>query len=118
ADVRSVVLGVAGVDSASDEAWFHERLLAMGLPRATWVVNDLIPAWAAGTGGAPGIALIAGTGSNALGVNASGEAWRAGGWGHILGDEGSGYWLGLHGMQAAVTWRDGRGRPTRLAEYV
>ena len=67
-------------------------------PRArdAWiVVNDVVGAWATATGAGPGVAVISGTGSNVFGVGPDGRGWRAGGWGHLLGDEGSGYWLGV-----------------------
>src|ERR687898_922600 len=48
----------------------------------------------AGAGDDPGVVLIAGTGSIAYGVNSDGYAARSVGWGYVLGDEGSGYWLG------------------------
>ena len=63
---------------------------------STWiVVNDVVAAWAAATGAGPGVAAISGTGSNVFGVGPDSRTWRAGGWGHLLGDEGSGYWLGV-----------------------
>jgi glucosamine kinase len=109
-----VVLGIAGVHDVRDgqqlEAQVADYHPAFGLH----VVNDVITAWAAGTHGHPGIALIAGTGSNAFGVNARGQAWRAGGWGHLLGDEGSAYWLGMTAMRAATLYRDARGPRTSL----
>ncbi len=118
AQIVGAVLGIAGVDSPSDEQWFQAQLADLHLPASTRVVNDLVPAWASGTGCGQGMVIIAGTGSNCLGVNADGQAWRAGGWGHILGDEGSGYWVGLHAMNAAIRYRDGRGPATRLLEDV
>src|SRR3990172_4004332 len=56
------------------------------------VVNDALVALVAGIGDAPGVVIICGTGSIAYGRSAD-RAARAGGWGHILGDEGSGYWI-------------------------
>jgi N-acetylglucosamine kinase-like BadF-type ATPase len=86
----------------------------------TWiVVNDVVAAWATATGGGPGVAVIAGTGSNVFGVGgvgANARAWRAGGWGHLLGDEGSGYWLGVQSIKAALRDREGSGRATALSE--
>jgi glucosamine kinase len=114
-EVVGAVLGIAGVHSQAEQRRFG-RELGSSLPRAAWVVNDIVPAWAGGTGSQPGVVVIAGTGSNSLGVNARGETWRAGGWGHILGDEGSAYWLGLAGLRAAVASRDGRGPETSLAD--
>jgi N-acetylglucosamine kinase-like BadF-type ATPase len=65
-----------------------------------------------------GVVLIAGTGSIALGRNAQGQTTRSGGWGHILGDEGSGYVLGLQALRAAVRAADGRGPQTLLLERI
>jgi N-acetylglucosamine kinase-like BadF-type ATPase len=65
-----------------------------------------------------GIALIAGTGSIALGRDRHGTITRAGGWGHIVGDEGSGYALGRHCLQAVSKAADGRGQMTALVEHV
>ncbi|HEX7118089.1 MAG TPA: BadF/BadG/BcrA/BcrD ATPase family protein [Longimicrobiales bacterium] len=65
-------------------------------------------------GDGPGLLLIAGTGSIAYGRAADGRVARAGGWGALLGDEGSGYALGLDALRAAVGAHDGRGPATRL----
>jgi glucosamine kinase len=80
------------------------------------VVNDVVAAWAAATGAQPGIGAISGTGSNVFGVGPDGRAWRAGGWGHLLGDEGSGYWLGIQSIRAALSDRDASGPETALSE--
>ncbi|MGD1902458.1 MAG: N-acetylglucosamine kinase [Geitlerinemataceae cyanobacterium] len=65
-----------------------------------------------------GIAAIAGTGSIVFGRNDNGSTARVGGWGYLLGDEGSGYDLARRGLQAALQASDGRGAPTRLlAEF-
>jgi len=61
-----------------------------------------------------GVTVDAGTGSLAMGMNAAGEKAGAGGWGSLLGDEGSGYWIGLEAMRAAVRASDGREEPTAL----
>jgi glucosamine kinase len=82
------------------------------------VVNDVVAAWASATGGGPGVAVIAGTGSNVFGVGGTGadtRAWRAGGWGHLLGDEGSGYWLGVQSIKAALRDREASGPETALS---
>jgi N-acetylglucosamine kinase-like BadF-type ATPase len=80
------------------------------------VVNDVVGAWAAATGGLPGVGAISGTGSNVFGVGPEGRSWRAGGWGHILGDQGSGYWLATHSLRAALADRDGSGPRTALSD--
>ncbi len=80
------------------------------------IVNDVVAAWATATNAQPGIGVISGTGSNVLGVGADGRAWRAGGWGHLLGDEGSGYWFGVESIKAALRDREGSGPETALSE--
>ena len=62
--------------------------------------------------------LVAGTGSIVYGRNAAGEAARAGGWGYVLGDEGSGYWMGRLALRAVVREADRRGRATALTPRV
>ena len=68
----------------------------------------------AGVGDACGIVIVSGTGSIAYGRDAEGRASRAGGWGYLLGDEGSGYWIGRLALRAVVRHADGRGRITSL----
>ncbi|HET7056428.1 MAG TPA: BadF/BadG/BcrA/BcrD ATPase family protein, partial [Thermomicrobiales bacterium] len=66
--------------------------------------------------GGIGVVLIAGTGSIALGRDANGNTARAAGWGHLMGDEGSGYDIGRRGLMAAARAADGRGPETGLLE--
>jgi len=65
-----------------------------------------------------GIAVDAGTGSLAAGFNKRGERAGAGGLGTVLGDEGSGYWIGIQALRAALRAEDGREPPTRLQQAV
>jgi N-acetylglucosamine kinase-like BadF-type ATPase len=65
-----------------------------------------------------GVAVISGTGSIALGRNAEGMLVRVGGWGHVLGDEGSGFGIGREALQCAVRAADGRGPATALLESI
>jgi N-acetylglucosamine kinase-like BadF-type ATPase len=113
AELAAAVLAVAGTDT---EAIVRQVREAQG---DDWiVVNDVVGAWAAATAAQPGIGAISGTGSNVFGVGADGSAWRVGGWGHLLGDEGSGYWLGVESIRAALRDRDGSGPETELSEAV
>lgn len=82
------------------------------------VDHDCRAALAGGLSGRPGIVLIAGTGTSCFGMNARGESWRASGWGPLIDDVGSGYWLGIQAMRAATLDYDGRGAPTLLRQYV
>ena len=69
--------------------------------------------------GAPtgiGIVAIAGTGSIAFGVDPEGNSARSGGWGYLLGDEGSAFWLGHYAVRQGIRAADGRGPQTRMLE--
>lgn len=107
---RAVFLGMAGVVSAADHAAIHGIAERLGLaPRSNiGVDHDCRSALAGGLAGRPGIVQILGTGSSSYGHNAAGEAWMAGGRGHLISDEGSGCWLGIQAMRAAVMAYDGR----------
>src|SRR5204862_1881072 len=109
-----ICLGIAGVDRAGDQNVVREIMDRIGYKATILIVNDALIALQAGIGDAPGIVVVSGTGSIAYGRNAQGEAARAGGWGHVLGDEGSGYWIGRLALRAVVRHADGRGRATRL----
>jgi N-acetylglucosamine kinase-like BadF-type ATPase len=67
-----------------------------------------------GVGRRHGVVLIVGTGAIAYGVNAQGKARRADGWGYIIGDEGSGLWIGQEGLRAVARAHDNRGPATAL----
>jgi glucosamine kinase len=107
----AAVLAIAGTDTDAVAAHVRERC------PGTWVVvNDVVGAWAAATDARPGVGVISGTGSNVFGVGPSGSAWRAGGWGHVLGDEGSGYWLAVQSIKAALADRERSGPQTALSQ--
>ena len=110
----AICLGIAGVDRASDEAVVRDIMRRIGYKARILVVNDALIALQAGVGDAAGIVIVSGTGSIAYGRNDQGEASRAGGWGYVLGDEGSGYWIGRLALRAVVRHADGRGRATSL----
>jgi N-acetylglucosamine kinase-like BadF-type ATPase len=69
--------------------------------------NDMLCGWAGSLAGADGINVIAGTGSMTYGRRA-GAGVRAGGWGELFGDEGSGYWIGVRALRAFSKMSDGR----------
>ncbi|HXG89112.1 MAG TPA: BadF/BadG/BcrA/BcrD ATPase family protein [Vicinamibacterales bacterium] len=114
----SVCLGVAGVDRKEDDQIVRAIMRRLGFRAHALVVNDALVALVAGAGDDPGVVLIAGTGSIAYGVNADGFAARSGGWGYVLGDEGSGYWIGRRALTAVVRAADARGPQTRLTSLV
>jgi len=117
-ELSGAVLAVAGTDTDSIDRHLHDSRSEEWI-----VVNDVVGAWATATGAQPGVGVISGTGSNVFGVGWApspegwvGRTWRAGGWGHLLGDEGSGYWLGARSIVAALHDRDGSGPPTALSD--
>jgi N-acetylglucosamine kinase-like BadF-type ATPase len=81
-------------------------------------VPDYVGNWMAATFGEPGVVVISGGGTVAYGRAADGRSFRAGGWGHLLGDEGSGYWIGLEAIKAALRSKAGVIPKTRLEEQV
>ncbi len=107
-------LAIAGVVSPTDRALLRRAVDGLELAPRVAVDHDLSAALAGGLGGEPGIVLIAGTGSSCYGRRSDGEDWRAGGWGHLLDDDGGGYRIGLDALRAAVRAVDGRGPDTEL----
>jgi glucosamine kinase len=119
ASIDAAQLGAAVLAIACTDTEDVARNVRDARTDAWLVVNDVVAAWATATGGGPGVAAIAGTGSNVFGVGGEGahaRAWRAGGWGHLLGDEGSGYWLGVQSIKAALRDREGSGPQTALSD--
>ncbi len=110
----AICLGIAGVDRQDDHAVIQGIMKRIGLKARVVIVNDALVALEAGAPGAPGVVIISGTGSIAYGRNAAGEAARSGGWGHVLGDEGSGYWIGRAALRAVLRAADHRGPETRM----
>ena len=94
-------------------------ILAGLLPagRLEVVTDAQIALWGA-TGGEPGIVVIAGTGSIALGQNARGETASAGGWGYVFGDDGGGFGIVRQALRAALRQEEGWGPSTLLQELL
>lgn len=113
-------LGLGNVASQTDRRAVHAMALELGLASSgtIGVDHDIRIALAGGLSGRPGLVMIAGTGASCFGMNAAGATWRAGGWGPLIDDEGSSYWLGLQAMRAAVLDFDGRGLTTQLTQAV
>jgi N-acetylglucosamine kinase-like BadF-type ATPase len=109
ADIGAACFGLAGVDSAKDEALFSSWLRTEGVKFQFSVFNDSELILNGGTPDGWGVALISGAGSVCLGRHADGATVRAGGWGHVLGDEGSGYAIAVSALRLATQAADGRG---------
>lgn len=120
--IYSCVAGLAGLDSAADMKQARlvvRKAFGKSLSKArVRIVNDAIIGFHSGSRDGAGVCVIGGTGSNCYGRNARGrEAW-AGGLGHILADEGSGYDIGLRALMAAAKAADGRGPKTKLLPLI
>ena len=110
----AICLGIAGVDRPDDALVVRAIMRRIGYKARVLVVNDALVALEAGAPNQPGVVIISGTGSISYGRNAKGEAARSGGWGYVLGDEGSGYWIGRAALRAVLREADERGPATRL----
>ncbi len=112
--VTQIGLGMAGVARPDD--WAAVRAIVDRLGRFDHVLltHDAEAALVGGIGRRDGAVLIAGTGAIAYGVNARGASRRADGWGPLLGDSGSAYWIGHQGLRAVARALDGRGPTTAL----
>jgi N-acetylmuramic acid 6-phosphate etherase len=113
--VVAACLGLAGAgrpdDQAAVRAWAERQQIADRVQ----VVGDVeLPVALLPEGW--GIAVVAGTGSCVWGRHAEGHTSRAGGWGPLLGDEGSGYALAVEGLRLVCRHGDRRGRATTLTE--
>jgi glucosamine kinase len=82
------------------------------------IVGDVEIAFEDAFGTGPGVIVIAGTGSIAYGRNSSGDTARAGGWGHAISDEGSGYWIGIEAVRSALRANDREENPGLLKNVV
>ena len=111
----AICLGMAGVDRPDDAAVVKSIMKRIGYKARMLVVNDALVALEAGVPGQPGVVIISGTGSISYGRNARGDAARSGGWGYVLGDEGSGYWIGRAALRAVLRQSDHRGPETVLS---
>jgi N-acetylglucosamine kinase-like BadF-type ATPase len=114
-------LGLAGACSEREQSTLGAALRrALELPDATPLVvdEDARAAQAGAFEGGPGVVCIAGTGANTFGINQRGERARADGLGPLLGDRGSGYWIGESTLRAACRANDGSGPATALLDGV
>ncbi|TVP76488.1 MAG: hypothetical protein EA352_05580 [Gemmatimonadales bacterium] len=116
--VERLVAGLAGVGRQEQGNRVRRLLEEAGLAREVRVRTDVEVAFHDSFGGAPGILLVAGTGSVAMARLPSGRTLRVGGWGALLGDEGSGWLLGLRGLRMALRSMDGMAPPTVLARIL
>jgi len=118
ARISAACFGLAGIDSPEDEAEFSRWVREQAITSRFAVVNDAELILAGGTPEGWGVALVGGTGSVCLGRTREGRTVRVGGWGPILGDEGSGYQIAVNTLRRATQTADGRASAKTLLDAV
>ena len=122
-NVEKAVFALAGIDTANDEKEVEgvvQRVVkALSIEIGSLLVeNDCLSALLGVTQNKAGILLIAGTGSIVFAHDGNNRIVRSGGWGHRVGDEGSGYWIGKQAICSVLKMQDGRGEETLLSKLI
>jgi glucosamine kinase len=111
---RVLCVGVAGVGREAERQELWRSLVARDLAAELVIVSDFSVALDDAFGDGPGVLVISGTGSVAFGRGPTGTTARAGGWGPVCGDEGSGAWIGRRALSIVTAAADGREPETAL----
>ena len=117
-EIAALCLGLAGAGRKEDLERFENWAIDKFPKTKIKVVNDAEVLLLSDVPSGPALALICGTGSIVYGRTVTGELIRAGGWGYLFGDEGSGYAIGLAALRAVMQAYDKRGSETLLSELV
>ncbi len=117
--VACISLGTAGVGAGGEGKEAIEDLAREILPaKKVTATGDMVIAFHGAIMGDCGVVANAGTGSVVYGRSPTGAYRQVGGWGHVLGDEGSAYDIAVRGLRAAARFSDGRGEFTRLIDLI
>ncbi len=116
--IAALCCALAGAGRHAERAALRDALRDAGCARVVRVTGDGEAALRDAFGAGAGVLVVAGTGSIACGRNAEGDVQRCGGWGALLGDEGSAYAIGVAALRAVVRAADGRGEPTLLTAAI
>ena len=109
-DIAAVAIGIAGASKLHSQDWLLQTVKP-ALPSSLLVPSsDLEIALVGSLAQRHGILLLAGTGSAVFGITQSGQCLQIGGWGYLLGDEGSGYWIGSQLLRHILNLHD-KGAP-------
>ena len=122
-DVQSIAAGLTGAGRAGDQQRMRDGLVEHAKKKKVKLKDIVIESDArialeGAFKGKAGIILIAGTGSIAFGKDPEGNVHRVGGWGRILGDEGSGYAIAREALNAVTKHLDGRGKKTLITDLI
>ena len=107
--VRFLVMGTSGCDTRQDAEVYREMMQSLGFPPEKMLICNDSEMLFRSLADAPGICVVAGTGTIALSFERNGMIRRAGGWGAPVSDEGSGYWIGASVIREYLEWVDGFG---------
>jgi N-acetylglucosamine kinase-like BadF-type ATPase len=113
-DCAALCLGSAGVDRPYEKEFLAGVFRKCGITGKLTITHDAEAILVAGSGIQEGITIISGTGSFGFARDLDDHRARTGGWGHLIGDEGGGYYIGNQAIRAAVRSEDGREAPTML----
>jgi N-acetylglucosamine kinase-like BadF-type ATPase len=116
--IEVAVLAMAGGSAFSASDMLGRALVPLGVGGPVEFAPDLLATFCSGTAELDGYALVAGTGAAAVRVRGGRVDASADGLGWLLGDEGSGFWIGHRAVVAALAGLDGRGPVTALTELV
>jgi N-acetylglucosamine kinase-like BadF-type ATPase len=119
--IGAVVAGLAGAGRVLDQQRIMERLLEIARMKDFFlekvsIESDARIALEGAFSGKPGVVVISGTGSIVFGKDERNKIYRAGGWGRLIGDEGSGYAIGREAFRAVAKLFDGYGEKTKLVK--
>lgn len=119
-EFRSIVMGIAGAGRDQDRKRLRDEVLTRlkGQAPSIEIDTDARIALEGAFDGGAGVVVIAGTGSIVVGKNQRNEVLGVGGWGRILGDEGSGYYIGREALVAMTQHFDKRGDAGKLKEVL
>lgn len=111
-----ICIGMAGLGREDDKKVINEICDKIEITTKRILTHDAHIALVGGIGKPEGIIVISGTGSIVYGIDSHGNEIRAGGWGYLIGDEGSGYDIAIKGLQAVAKAADYRQPSTILTE--
>lgn len=107
-DIRGTVLGVSGCDTEEDYRIYESMIERVGMDmEKVFLCNDSEMVFLSAAE-KPGICVVSGTGSIAVGFDKEGKSSRCGGWGRPLSDLGSGYWIGEQMLKKWIKYNDGQ----------
>ncbi len=117
-DIDHIYAGLAGAARPADQKRIRETIEKLNITKSFTIDTDAMAALAGAFSGKPGMIVISGTGAICFGKDDQGNVHRCGGWGYLLGDEGSGFYLGQQAIIAALKAFDGRGEQTELLDRI